>query len=427
MKSDRRLTGLTRPELQILMESKGVKLPFSDTPSPLFQPLGLKEGMLLANRCAAQPLEGFDSTPEGGVGELTLRRYTRFAYGGFALIWVEATAVSNQGRGHIGMLHLCEPTLSSFASLVDAVRNAAEQGLLLQQPYLVLQLHHGGRFSDHPNILFHEPSLDEASHVSWDQIVLTDEDLRQVIDDYVATAKLAKLAGFNAVDVKCCHGYLLYESLRARTREGEFGGSYENRTRLILTIVRRIRDEVGIDCAVRMDAFSGEPYPYGWGVAEDGTLDLSEPERLAAELVQEGVILLNVSNGNPYTRAYLSRPFNKVPSPPEHPLVSIERLIFCASQIQKAVGDVPVVASGFSALSGFAPSVASALVARGDITLAGWGRQAFAHPFFPSELERSGSCDFSYACTVCDGCIRLIESGRPVGCIVYDRERYALR
>ncbi len=108
-------------------------------------------------------------------------------------------------------------------------------------------------------------------------------------------ARLAKQAGFDAVDVKSCHRYLLSELLGAREREDKFGGSYENRTRLIKEVVTKIKREVGIEVAIRLNISDFLEYPIGWGVNEKGEVDLSEPLKLVGELRYMGVILIIVT------------------------------------------------------------------------------------------------------------------------------------
>ena len=127
-------------------------------------------------------------------------------------------------------------------------------------------------------------------------MVWTDDDLDRLIDHYVAAARLAADVGFRFVDIKACHGYLLHEFLSARTRPGPFGGDLAGRTRLLRTIIQRVRDEAA--AAVRAGAAEclryaalrvgtgqsgsrwrgpSEDYPHGFGVnPEDPCRDRSE-------------------------------------------------------------------------------------------------------------------------------------------------------
>src|SRR5690606_21871253 len=131
------------------------------------------------------------------------------------------------------------------------------------------QLTHSGRFCRpnserlEPRIAYHHPLLDEKFGIdpSDDSVVWTDDDLERLIDSYVVAAQTAAKAGYQFVDVKACHGYLLHEFLSARTRPGPFGGGCEGRTRLLKTIIGRIRDEVpGMVIGVRLSVFDTLPY-----------------------------------------------------------------------------------------------------------------------------------------------------------------------
>src|SRR5262249_31062739 len=133
-----------------------------------------------------------------------------------------------------------------------------------------LQLTHSGRYSyRRPLIAFHDPVLDPRTVVDKtagrvidaNYPLLDDDYLSRLVDHYVAAAKLAQRIGFQFVDIKQCHGYLLNELLAAKTRPGRYGGSLENRTRLARDIITRICTEApGLVVATRLNVFDGIPY-----------------------------------------------------------------------------------------------------------------------------------------------------------------------
>src|SRR5262249_61803372 len=107
-----------------------------------------------------------------------------------------------------------------------------------------LQLTHSGRYSYRKRLIaFRDPILDPRT-VGPDYPLLGDDYLTGLPDSYVAAAKLARNIGFQFVDIKQCHRYLLSELLAARTRPGRYGGSLENRTRLAREIISPIRSEL---------------------------------------------------------------------------------------------------------------------------------------------------------------------------------------
>src|SRR6185295_11005814 len=112
-----------------------------------------------------------------------------------------------------------------------------------------------------PRVAHRHPILDRRVGVDSDAAVLRDDDLRRLIEDYVDAAKVAADAGYDFVDIKHCHGYLGHELLAAHTREGEFGGSFANRTRFLREIVAGIRAVVpSLKIGVRLSAFDTVPY-----------------------------------------------------------------------------------------------------------------------------------------------------------------------
>jgi 2,4-dienoyl-CoA reductase (NADPH2) len=200
----------------------GFELPFSDDISPLLQP-AIIEGFPLPNRLVVQPMEGYDSEADGSPSPLTKRRYLRYAGGGSGMIWYEAVAVSSDGRSNPNQLWINSKSSTVFKSLNYEVRNAATQ--LGLKPLLVIQLTHSGRYSKPDG---HSHPLVAALNNSLDKVVphvLTDDELKIIQDQYVAAAKLAADCGFDAIDIKACHGYLMIEMLAAHARlKSIFGG-----------------------------------------------------------------------------------------------------------------------------------------------------------------------------------------------------------
>jgi len=257
--SHRRFLYRSSDELRRDIEALGLAIPWDDDPSPLLAPVRIGD-RALPNCLAVHPMEGFDAELDGAPSELAFRRYRRFAAGGSGLIWFEATAVVEGSRSNPHQLYLHEGTVSRFAELVAGTRRAAAKAMgQSHDPLLVLQLTHSGRWSRpdgirRPLIAHHNAMLDGMVEIDDDYPLVTDEELDELQDIFVDAARLALEAGFDGVDVKACHGYLGSELLGAFTREGRYGGSLENRTRLLLETVDRIRAEVpGILVTSRLD------------------------------------------------------------------------------------------------------------------------------------------------------------------------------
>ncbi|QTL97334.1 NADH:flavin oxidoreductase [Iocasia frigidifontis] len=384
---------------------------------------------VIPNRLAIHPMEGADANSDGRPGELTLRRYKRYAESGAGLIWVEAVAVNESGRANNKQLYLNEETVAEFKNMVDMIREKAIETMGDDfNPYLVIQLTHSGRFGENRDILFHHELADKAAGIDSSKAVMTDEELASLEDDFLRAARLAKKAGFDAVDVKACHRYLLSENLAAHTRDGKYGGDYENRTRLFKNAVRKISERVDIDLASRMNIYDAIPYPYGWGTDQKGNEDLSEPRRLVREMEELGVKLINVTAATPYIYPHINRPYdlpgNLGYKPPEHPLIGVERLLRLGRVVQEELNDCIVVGTGYTWLRQFAPHVAAGVIKNGWAKMIGFGRQAFAYPDFAKDIVKDGQMNTKKVCVTCSKCAELKAKKKHSGCVIRDKEVY---
>ena len=298
-------------ELKEDMTKMGLDIPVSSDVAVLFRPINIGN-KTVPNRLAINPMEGCDGTPEGKPSDLTRRRYRRFGNGGAGLVWYEATAVVNEGRANPRQLQINKETRADVAATLKELLEAASAAGH-GRPYSVLQLTHSGRYSrpgsaPAPIVAVPNPFLDARLP---DVHVISDEELEQLEERFVSAAEMAAEVGFDAVDVKACHGYLLAELLSAHTREGRYGGSFENRTRALCSIVDKIRGKLGdkITLAVRLGVYEQMPHPYGWGADKDDyhKPDYTEPARLVKLLWEKGVKLFAISRG----KSLLQSPFDQ--------------------------------------------------------------------------------------------------------------------
>jgi NADPH2 dehydrogenase len=438
-------------------------LRFSDDFSPLFRPVSI--GPLRAgNALCVQPMEGCDATLDGHPDVLTYRRYERFGAGGAKLIWGEAAAVVPEGRANSRQLLINPRTAADLERMLRQCRQAHRQTCGSDDDLVVgLQLTHSGRYSyPRPLLAFHDPIfdprtvVDKATGRTVDNSypLLDDDYLDRVADHYVAAAKLAYQCGYQFVDIKQCHRYLLSELLAAKTRPGKYGGSLENRTRLARGIISAIRSEVpDLVVATRLNVFDCIPYRKGqddtgepcswtppvrsaWGTREDNPLvpDLTEPLAYVGELVKLGVALVNISMGSPYATPHVIRPFEYPPpdgyQTPEHPLIGVDRHFRLAAKVQQAFPDLPMVGSGYSYLQEYMLHAGAANVRDGRITLVGVGRAALPQPDFARQLQAHGRLDRKRVCRTFSYCTALMrakhnELGQfATGCPPFDKEVY---
>lgn len=409
-----------------------LNLPYRDDVSVFTQPLQVGTATI-PNRLACQAMEGCDGTADGSPDVLTRRRYDRLAKGGAGLIWFEATAVMEEGRANPRQLYIRDDNLDDFKQQVETIK---ETGLKANgyEPIVIMQATHSGRYSKphgnpEPIIAYNNPIFEKDNPIPVGRII-TDDHLDQVGEALVKGAVLAEKAGFDGVDIKCCHRYLNCELLSAYTREGRYGGSLENRTRLLRESISGAIKSCGKDFIVssRLNAYDGFPYPYGFGVKQDGSTDFdpTEPIWLVKELQKLGVNLLNITMGNPYFNPHVNRPFASGGYEiGEHPLEGVARMLQGTAQLKKAVPDMNLICSAVSYLGVTAPNVCGAFIANGDFDIAGFGRTIFAYPDFANDILKKGAMEKKKCCICCSKCTQLMRSGGTPGCVIRDKDVYS--
>ena len=417
-------------DLKSKTEELGVTLPFSTNLKGLFEELKVGS-RVFANRFAVQPMEGCDCEADGTPTDLTKRRYHRFATGGAGLIWFEANAVCQKGRANPRQMMLTEQNKDSFKRMVEDTRETAQKegGVDVK---LILQATHSGRYSKpngvpEPIIAYNNPLFEKDKPLDA-SCIITDDELKALEENYTVTAKLAEEVGFDGVDIKACHRYLVSELLSAYERKGQYGGDFDNRTRFLRNCYAGVKSAVSKDFIVtsRMNVYDGFPYPYGFGVSPEGGLKpyLQEAKDLIEILKNDyGLQLLNVTIGNPYVNPHVNRPYDKGPYvPDESPLVGVERMMNCVGEIQKAVPDVAIIGSGFSYLKDYGAYLAAGAIEEGVCSIAGFGRQSFAYPEFVKELRDNGKMDKSKCCLACGKCTEMMRMGQVAGCVIKNKD-----
>ena len=429
--------------------------------SPLAQPLRAG-GLTIGNRFTIHPMEGWDGTPDGRPSELTIRRWRNFGRSGAKLIWGgEAVAVRHDGRANPNQLLINEATRDDLARLRETLvaehRQAAGSvaGLVVG-----LQLTHSGRYSRpnakdraEPRILYHHPILDRRLGLSPDSPLMTDGDIRRLIEDFHHAARLAHETGYDFIDVKHCHGYLGHEFLSAHTRDGDYGGSFENRTRFLREVVEGVRAVApGMALGVRLSAFDlipfhpdpalskpGQPgpgiadlssdllpYRWGFGVNADNPVefDLREPARFLSLLRDLDIRLVNLTAGSPYYNPHVQRPALFPPSdgyqPPEDPLAGVARQMEATRRLKEQFADLIIVGTGYTYLQDFLPNVAQAAVREGWVDSVGLGRLVLSYPELPLDVFAGRPLARKRVCRTFSDCTTAPRNGLPSGCYPLD-------
>ena len=450
--------------------SLGIDLPCDEeilpvAKSPLATPLGriTLNGKTAGNRIAIHPMEGWDGTTTGGVTEEMQRRWQRFGESGAKLILGgEAMAVRPDGRANPNQLILSDENKAGIAGLVETLTKT-HAGRYGTTGDLVIgfQLTHSGRFCRpneksrfEPRVAYRHPILDAKFKVVDNSQVWTDDEIGELIQCYIRAARIATELGVDFVDIKHCHGYLLHEFLGAHTRPGKYGGSFENRTRILREIIDGIRaDGNSIDIIVRLSAFdfvpfrpapgnseSGKlgpgipeefshclPYRFGFGVNPDNPLeyDLTEPNQFVALCAELGVKLINLSAGSPYYNPHIQRPAAYPPSdgyqPAYDPLIDVERQIQVVRRMREAApADIAIAGCAYSYLQDFLPHVTQYIVREGWVDVIGLGRMVLSYPDMLPDAMANGALAPRKICRTFSDCTTGPRNGLISGCFPLD-------
>jgi len=455
----RRISTLRTPaDFQAYLDRLGLDLGFDKhidvgPTAPLAQPYKLKNGFAIGNRFSVLAMEGWDGTTDGRPTDFTRRRWRRFGMSGAKLMWGgEATAVRPDGRANPNQLMITADTAADIASLREALVAEHEAHFGTSTDLLIgLQLTHSGRFAKpydktqlEPKILYHHPILDAKFGISPDAPVMTDDEISELVDDFITAAQLAQQAGFHFVDVKHCHGYLGHEFLSAIDRPGRYGGSFENRTRFLREVVEGIRSAApGLQIGVRLSAFdfipfrpgpdgTGEPVPvergeYRYAFGGDATgvgLDLTEPMAFIDLLAELDIELVCITGGSPYYNPHIQRPALFPPSdgyqPPEDPLVGVCRQIAVTANLKKHRPELCYVGSAYSYLQEWLPNVAQHVVRTGMADFVGLGRMVLPYPDIAADVLAGRPLQRKRICRTISDCTTAPRGGLISGCYPLD-------
>ena len=428
--------------------------------SPLAQPLDV-DGFRLGNRFVFHPMEGWDGETDGRPSELVERRWRNFGESGAKWIWGgEAMAVVPEGRANPNQLIINEANRDGLGRLLEGLLAAHREAVGSTDDLLVgFQLTHSGRFckpfqkdKPEPKILYRHPILDRKFGLGDDYPILSDDDIRRLIEAFVAAARVAEACGAAFVDIKHCHGYLGHEFLSAFTREGPYGGPFENRTRFLREIVGGVRAATRLKIGVRLSAFDmvayrpdpelsegaslgpgipedfrdALPYEYGFGVDRRQPTDyaLKPAEELLELLEQLEIRMVNLSAGSPYYNPHIQRPALFPPSdgyqPPEDPLIGCARQIQAVGALKKKFPRLTIVGSAYSYLQEFLPHVAQWAVRSGRVDAVGLGRMVLSYPTLPADTLQRGKLSAKRICRTFSDCTTAPRNGMVSGCYPLD-------
>ncbi len=372
-----------------------------------------------ANRFVVLPNESNDGLDSGAPSERSVDRYKKYVEGQAGIVFSESVLADIGGRARIHQLYLGNDTVDEFARMIDELRKVNPEVIY------IIQVDHCGSLADpdfsDPIAIYHRDS-DPAR-------LLTDDEIQQFRDKFIQASLLAHKAGADGVEIKLAHGFFGNEFLQpSNTREGRYGGSFENRTRFFMEVVEGIKQQVDLDeflLGVRISAYEGVPGGFGTSGPGDITEDLSEPIAFAKLAQQAGLQLISNSAGNAGGNLEILLPTDESAD-------AVYQHFGWTRAIKQAI-DIPVIGAGYSylrdgrnKLPGDNPIEKSFVywaeknLRENNVDLVGIARQAIADPQLPKKILNGDLKSVNW-CTLCMDCGMLLGEQQEVGCSVYDQ------
>ncbi|MEU4505068.1 NADPH-dependent 2,4-dienoyl-CoA reductase [Streptomyces sp. NPDC024089] len=316
--------------------------------------------------------------------------YAERARGGVGLMVTGGIAPNARGcsfPGGAGMT--TEAEAEQHALVTSAVHAAGGR--------IAMQILHFGRYAHHPDLV--APSAIQAPISAFTPHALDDDEVEETIEDFVRAAELARLAGYDGVEIMGSEGYLINEFIAAATnhRTDRWGGSYENRIRFPVEIVRRVRERVGSDFILiyRLSMLDLVP----------GGSSLEEVVRLGREIEAAGATIINTGIG--WHEARIPTIATSVPR---------GAYTWVTEKIRGALS-VPLVTSNRINT----PEVAEEILASGRADMVSMARPFLADPDFVAKAA-AGRADAINTCIGCNqACLDHIFSGKVTSCLVNPR------
>lgn len=366
----------------------------------------------LKNRFVMAPMVTNYCDHEGKVTERFKAYHEARAKGGVGMIIIEATYVTPSGRGFPNEVGISDDSyIKGLKELTDVVHKHGAK--------IATQLYHGGR-QTHAAVTGRTPVAPSPIACPVCQEVpdeLTISEIEEIVKAFGEGARRAKEAGFDAVELHGAHGYLLNQFLSpySNKRTDKYGGSFENRMRMPLEVLKEVRKKVGKDFPVIYRLTSEE--------FVEGGLTLEDTKHFSKKLVENGIDAINISGGVYESAAMIIQP------------AAVPQGLFVenAAAIRKAIdAEVPIMVVGRIK----EPEMAEKILEEGKADFITMGRGLLADPEYVNKIAKN-DLEGIRRCIACNqGCIDRLFMNLDIGCLVnatvgneldYDTEKAAVR
>lgn len=359
----------------------------------LFQPLDLGFTQLKNRVLMGSMHTGLEEMPNGHKHMAAF--YAERAKGGVGLIVTGGIGPNEEGATHPITRRLdSDKAVAHHQEVTQAVHDAGGK--------ICMQILHTGRYAYSEKLV--APSAIQAPINPFKPKALTDEEIHQQIDDFVFTAKQAQRAGYDGVEIMGSEGYFLNQFIAKRTnhRDDKWGGEYENRIRLPIEVVKRVREAVGEQFIIiyRLSMLD---------LVEDGS-DYDEVVQLGKEIERAGATIINTGIG--WHEARIPTISTRVPR---------AAFTWVTAKFRQALS-IPVITSNRINT----PEVAEQVLARGDADMVSMARPFLADAEFVVKAQQNKSDEIN-TCIGCNqACLDHVFNGKLTSCLVNPRACHEL-
>lgn len=373
------------------------------------------------NRFWVQAMECTDADEEGNPTDWTIERYENLFRGEHGVVTLEAITVTDKSRSRLAQLSIMPRNAEKLKKFIQGLKAVNPKVLI------VLQLTHSGELSN--------PEFSKRVTVKplpgFGGELLQEEDVEEILQEFVTAARIAYEAGADGIDVKLCHGYLGSQILRPyNDRKWKYGGPWENRRQFAFDLFERVKAEVNDEnflLGTKISMWEGFPGGFGTEGPDSPIMDLTEPLDLIKGLEERGANYFVQSGGSPSITTSITQAEKKAPY-----FAFLHNT--WAKEMKKVLKpETVVIGSNYSVFRDGRNGILAVekennsmfhygakFIAEGKVDMVAVGRQSFADPLLPKKLKEGKEEEIKW-CTVCDNCLELLIRQRPIGCCTYNK------
>lgn len=373
------------------------------------------------NRFWVQAMECTDADEEGNPTAWTIERYENLFKGGYGMVTLEAITVTDKSRSRLAQLSIMPRNAEKLKKFIHGLKEVNPNVLI------VLQLTHSGELSN--------PEFSRRVTVKplpgFGGELLQEEDVEEILQEFVTAARIAYDAGADGVDLKLCHGYLGSQILRPyNDRKWKYGGAWENRRQFAFDLFERVGEEIhdkNFLLGTKVSMWEGFPGGFGTEGPDSPIIDLSEPLDLIKGLEERGASYFVESGGSPSITTSITQAERNAPyfaflhntwAKEMKKVLKPETVVIGSNYSVFRDGNNGILAVEKENNSLF--HYGAKFISEGKVDMVAVGRQSFADPMLPKKLEEGREKEIKW-CTLCDNCLELLIRQKPIGCCTYNK------